>query len=199
MEAPIEFVLPLFDEHSGADYQTSLQIPAGDKLLDEQAGHDGLSGAGVVGKEKSQRLAIQHLAIYGRDLMGERLNERGVDGENRIEQVREAYSVGFGDQTEQAAVALEAPHAAGRNNFQGRLAVTIEQFAAETPRLILVGQLDDVGAMPRDVHDRDVLIGEYSLNRRATRQLFQARHSFYETFAANRLFFFGYHAPFASA
>ena len=49
VEAPEELVLPLLGETSGANDQASQQIAAGDKLLDEQARHDRLARAGVVG------------------------------------------------------------------------------------------------------------------------------------------------------
>ena len=43
-----ELVLPLFDEATRRDDQAALQVASGDQLLDEQTGHDGLPGAGIV-------------------------------------------------------------------------------------------------------------------------------------------------------
>ena len=42
---------------AGADDQAALQVPSDHQLLDQQAGHDRLAGAGIVGQEKPQRLA----------------------------------------------------------------------------------------------------------------------------------------------
>ena len=109
MEAPVEFVLPLLGEAAGADDEAALQVAAGDQLLDEQARHDGLAGAGIVGEQEAQRLARQHALVDGRDLVRQRLDERGVDGEHRIEQMRETDAMRLGDEPEQRAVAVEAP------------------------------------------------------------------------------------------
>ena len=53
LEPAVELVLPLFGEAAGADNEATLQVAAGDQLLDEQAGHDGLAGARVVGEEEA--------------------------------------------------------------------------------------------------------------------------------------------------
>ena len=47
--------------------------------------------------------------VDGGDLVRQRIDERGVDGEQRIEEVGQADAVGLGDQPEQRAVAVEAP------------------------------------------------------------------------------------------
>ncbi len=69
MEAPIEFVLPLLGQAARADDQAALQVAARDQFLDEETGHDRLAGAGVVGEQKAQRLARQHLLIDGGNLV----------------------------------------------------------------------------------------------------------------------------------
>jgi hypothetical protein len=72
VKAPVEFVLPLFGQAAGADDQAALQVAAGDQFLDQQAGHDGLAGAGVVRQQKAQRLARQHRFIDRGDLVRQR-------------------------------------------------------------------------------------------------------------------------------
>ena len=104
-----ELVLPLLGEAARADDQAALQVAAGDQLLDQQPGHDRLAGAGVVGEQEAQRLARQHRLVDRRDLVRQRLDERGVDGEHRVEQVREADALRLGDEPEERAVAVEAP------------------------------------------------------------------------------------------
>jgi hypothetical protein len=57
-----------------------------------------LPGARVVGKQEAQRLARQHRLVDGRDLMcGSGSTERGVHGEQWVEQVRQPNAVRFGD------------------------------------------------------------------------------------------------------
>jgi hypothetical protein len=109
VKAPVEFVLPLFGQAAGADDQAALQVAAGDQFLDEQAGHDGLAGARVVRQQEAQRLARQHGLIDGGDLVRQRIDDRGVHRQHRVEQVREADALGLGNQAEQRAVAVEAP------------------------------------------------------------------------------------------
>ncbi len=109
MEAPVELVLPLLGQAAGADDEAALQVAAGDELLDEEPGHDGLAGAGVVGEQEAQRLARQHRLVDGGDLVRQRLDDGGVDRQHRVEEVGEANAVGLGDQAEEGAVAVEAP------------------------------------------------------------------------------------------
>ena len=104
-----EFVLPLLDKAARGDDQAAFEITASDQLLDQQAGHDRLSGAGVIGQQEPQRLARQHLAIDRRDLVRQGLDQAGVDGEVGVEEVRKLDPVGLGDQPEQTAVSVEGP------------------------------------------------------------------------------------------
>ena len=101
VEAAVELVLPLLGQAAGADDQAALQVAAGDQLLDEQARHDRLAGAGVVGEQEAQRLARQHGLVDGRDLVRQRFDDRGVDREHRVEEVREADALRLGDEAEQ--------------------------------------------------------------------------------------------------
>ena len=98
-------------------------------------GHDRLAGAGVVGEQEAQRLARQHRLVDGRDLVRQRLDERGVDGEHRIEQMREADALRLGDEPEQRAVAVEAPRPALLDDLQiAARRVAVEQLVADLAR-----------------------------------------------------------------
>jgi hypothetical protein len=118
VKAPVEFVLPLLGQAAGADDQAALQVAARDQLLDEQAGHDGLAGAGVVGQQEAQRLARQHGLVDGGDLVRQRLDDGGMHGQHRIEQVGQADALGLGNQAEQRAIAVETPGPALFDDFQ---------------------------------------------------------------------------------
>ena len=71
-----------------------------------------LPAPGIVGQQKPQRLPRQHRLVDGGDLVRQRLDQRGVDGEQRVEQVGQADPLRLGDQPEQRAVAVEAPRPA---------------------------------------------------------------------------------------
>ena len=101
VEAPIEFVLPLLGEAAGANDQAALKVAAGDQLLDEEARHDRLAGARIVRQQKAQRLARQHALVDGRDLVRQRLDDRGVNGEHRIEQMGEMDALRLRHEAEQ--------------------------------------------------------------------------------------------------
>ena len=112
MEAAIQLVLPLLGQVARADDEAALQVAASDQLLHEQPGHDGLTRSWIVRKEEAEGLARQHLLVDGGDLVGQRLDVRGVHGQHGIEEVSEADAVGLRDQAEQRAIAVEASRAA---------------------------------------------------------------------------------------
>jgi hypothetical protein len=93
VETPVEFVLPLLREAARADNETPLEVTAGDKFLDQQTGHDGLPGAGIVGEEKSQRLAWEQLLVNRRDLVRQWFDYRSVNGKHRVEEVSQSNTV----------------------------------------------------------------------------------------------------------
>lgn len=74
METAVELVLPLLGQAAGANDQAALQVAARDQLLDEQACHDRLAGAGIVGQQEAQRLARQHRLVYRGDLVRQRID-----------------------------------------------------------------------------------------------------------------------------
>ena len=71
--------------------------------------------------------------VDGGDLVRQRLDERGVDGQQRVEEVGEADALGLGGEPEQRAVAVEAPRPAALDDLERRLAVAVEELAAERP------------------------------------------------------------------
>ena len=128
VEALVEFVLPLLGEAPRTDHKAPLQIAAGDQLLDEEPSHDGLAGARIVGQEEAQRLARQHCVVDRRDLMRQRLDHRGVDRQDGIEQVCKPDAVRFGDEAEKRAVAIETPGATLFDHIEAGLIVAVEQL-----------------------------------------------------------------------
>ena len=160
VEAAVELVLPLLGEAAGADDEAALEVAARDQLLDEQAGHDRLAGARVVGEQEAQRLARQHRLVDRRDLVRQRLDERGVDREHRVEEVRQADAVRLGDEAEERAVAVEAPGPALLDDLEARLVVAVEQLVRDLAGGVLVGQLERLGAEPLDADDGDQRVRE---------------------------------------
>lgn len=140
MEFLGEIFLPLVNESAGADDETALEIAARNELFHQQAGHDGFSSAWIVGEEKTKGLLGQHGFIDGRNLMGDRLHERSMNSENRIEEMSETDAVGFGDKAEEGTVAIEGEGAAGVCDFHASLVVAEEQLIGDAPRWIAIDE-----------------------------------------------------------
>ena len=115
-----------------------MEVSPSDQLLDEEARHDRLAGARVVREQEPERLAGQHGFVDGRDLVRERIQERGVDREDRVEEVRQADAVRFGDEPEELAVAVETPRPPGLDEIAAMLVVLVEKHIGDLSRRILV-------------------------------------------------------------
>jgi len=113
-----EFVLPLLDERTRRNDQAALQVAPQRELLDEEPGHDRLSGAGVVGEQEAQRVTVEHRAIDGGDLMGQRFDLGGVDREVRIEEVSKANPLGLCGKEELLRVGGEGTDRGGTSKFE---------------------------------------------------------------------------------
>ena len=74
LELLLELVLPLLGERARRHDQAALQLAADQQLLDQQAGHDRLAGAGIIRQQEAHRLARQHVLIDRTDLVGQRVN-----------------------------------------------------------------------------------------------------------------------------
>ena len=150
-----QLVLPLLGEAARADDEAALEVAADDQLLDEQARHDGLAGAGVVGEQEAQRLARQHRLVDRRDLVRQRLDDAGGDRDVGIEEVRQVDAVRLGDEAEELAVAVEAPGAAHLDELEARLVVAVEEPVAELALGVAVDDLEGLLADPLDGLDGD--------------------------------------------
>lgn len=89
------FVDPLPRQTAGHDDQHLVDRTAKQQLFEQQAGHDGLTGAGVVGQQETDARQRQHIAIDGLDLMRQNIDRRRIHGEQRVELIRRLNAVGF--------------------------------------------------------------------------------------------------------
>ncbi|MGD8202474.1 hypothetical protein ACQE98_17675 [Ornithinimicrobium sp. W1679] len=65
-----------------------MHVVAEHELLDQEACHDRLPCAWVVGKQETQGAAGEHLAVHRADLVGERFDLARGDRDHRIEETR---------------------------------------------------------------------------------------------------------------
>lgn len=151
----MHLVLPLLREAPWADNETSLEVSASDQLLDEQTGHDCFARSRIVGEEESQRLLRQHGFVDRRDLVRQRVHERCMHGEHRIEQMRQVDTVCLGDKAEQFSVAIETPRATVLDDLESRLVVAIENFIGHAAVGSTVDEGEGVRPVPMDADDSD--------------------------------------------
>ena len=142
VEAAAQFVLPLLGQAAGADHEAALQVPAHDELFHQQAGHDRLARAGVVGQHHAQRQAWQHRLVDGRNLVRQGLDVGGMDGQQRVKEVRQADALRLGHQAEEGAVAVKAPGAALLHQLQACFVFPVEQHVAGRAPRRLVGKFE---------------------------------------------------------
>ena len=88
-------VLPLLDQTARGDNQAAFKVATDHQLLDQEACHDRLPGAGIIREKEPERLARQHFAVDGCDLMGESVDLGRAYGEVGVEQMCEPQAVGL--------------------------------------------------------------------------------------------------------
>ncbi len=107
VEAVQELVLPLRGERRRHHHQDPVHHPAQLQLLDQEPGHDGLAGPGVVGQHEAQPGLGEQAPVDRLDLVGQpthpaqRDREQGVVGVGQLDAVRlhpaeEAPGIGDG-------------------------------------------------------------------------------------------------------
>ena len=107
VELLLEFPLPLEGEVGRADDQNALGQAAQLQFPDQQAGHDRLAGAGVVGQEEAHAGELQQVVVDRLELVRQGIDARDRQAEVRIELVGDAERVSLDAQAKQAAVAVE--------------------------------------------------------------------------------------------
>ena len=78
-----------------------------------------------------------------------------MNGEDRIEKMREMDALGLGHEPEQRAIAVETPRPPFLDDLQIGLAVAVQQLVADPAGRVLVGEFDRVGSEPLDADDSD--------------------------------------------
>ena len=73
-ELVLHLPLPLEREIGGRDDKGPLHESTCLQLLEQQPGHDGFSGARVIGQEKADTRELQEVAVDGFELVGKRID-----------------------------------------------------------------------------------------------------------------------------
>lgn len=96
--------------------------------------------------------------------MRQRFDQRGVNSEDRIEQMREPDAVCLGHEPEQLPVAVEAPWLALFCHLKARFISAVQDLVAHPAGRVLVGEFQGVIAVPLDTHDGDEGFGKNASN-----------------------------------
>ena len=144
-----QLVLPLLDKPAGRDDQAALQVTAEHQLLDVEARHDRLPGAGVVGEQEPQRGPLDQLAVDGLDLVRERFEVGGVDREHRVEPAGHPDPERLGGELEGGRVGGEVVGGGALGQLQAGFVVAVEEALVEFLAGRAVGEAQRVAADPR--------------------------------------------------
>jgi hypothetical protein len=176
VEAELEgqLVLPLFDEAARSDDEAALDVVADDQLLDEQARHDRLARAGVVGQQEAQRVAAEQIPVDRPDLVRQGPHIAGAHREHRVEHPGVGDPLGLGRQLEMGAVGVERPPP-GRGLPQAGLVGEVEHLLPECPGSGPVGEFDRI-AVPVDRQDGHRLAGDDTVELLAWGEIRQSNH-----------------------
>jgi hypothetical protein len=115
------------------------------------------------------------------------LDQRGVDGQERIEKVRETYAVRLGHEAEETAIPVKAPRAASGEEFQDWFSVAEENFCANATSRIFVHDLDDVRTVPFGTYKFGDSVGQNTFDEATRREFFEFSHLSWESLCLGRL------------
>jgi hypothetical protein len=112
-------------------------------------------GAGVVGEQETQRLPRQHGFVDGCDLVRQRVDQRRVHREHRIEEMGEANTVSLRDEPKERAVAVETPRPSRLDDLESRFVVPVKNLLRNAPVRPTIDESQRVRPMPGHTDDRD--------------------------------------------
>ena len=112
VELLLEFPLPLEGEIRGGDDQDSLGQAPQLQFPDEQAGHDGLAGAGVVGQQETYARQLQQEVVDCLQLVRQGIDPRYRQPKVGVKLVGNAQAISLNAKAQQSAVALVGGDAA---------------------------------------------------------------------------------------
>ena len=99
-----ELPLPLEGQVGGADDEDPVGQAPELQLPDQEAGHDGLAGAGVVGQQEPDGGQLHEVLVDRFQLVGQRVHPGDGEAEVGVELVGDAQGVGLEGQLEEASV-----------------------------------------------------------------------------------------------
>ncbi len=115
-----ELLLPLTSDQGRDHDEDAVGETAKAQLLEQQTGHDGLAGTGVVSEQEAHQRRLQHIAIDRVELVRQRCDGRDIDREVRVVLVGETDAERLDGQLEGLWIAREV-HALGAGQDPQRI------------------------------------------------------------------------------
>ena len=175
-ELLVELVLPLLRQAAGGHDQHAPGVGAHQQFANEEPGHDGLAGAGVVGEHIAQGLAREHGLVDRGDLVRQGLHVGGMHRHHGVEEVGEADAPGLQAQFEAGGRGVEGPRAARLGEAEAGFVAAEEHLLADAPvrRLVIDGQGIRAHRLAGDdTHDA---VGVQALDLRVLIEVFELEH-----------------------
>ena len=102
-----QFALPVADQPGRGDDQDAADQAAGEHLADVEPRHDRLARARLVRQQEAQAGLGQHVVVDGDPLVGQRVDQRDLGGERRVEEVPVGEPLPLGDDADDLGVGCE--------------------------------------------------------------------------------------------
>ena len=141
VELFLELALPLEGQVGRTDHENPFDEAAQLELADEQAGHDGLTGAGVVGQQETYAGQLEEVFVDGFQLVRQRIDARDGKPEIGVELVGNAERIRLQADSQETSITIVRE--CGIGNGQVRDVVRAEHHATE-----LLGVLTDEAGLP---------------------------------------------------
>ena len=137
-----------------------MHVAPGTQFLDQQTGHDRLTGPGVVGEQKTEGLPHDHFLIHGGDLMRQRIDEGRMDCQMWVEQMSKVNTPAFCGELEEGGVRVKWPCLAGVLYRQGRFVVTVDELGTRPAGVVAIRHVDHVRADPVGGQNGHLAVGD---------------------------------------
>src|SRR5690606_20501817 len=110
-------------------------------------------------------------------LVRQRLDERGMNGQHRIEKMGQVNPIRLGGQSEEGTVGIESPGLFSGDDLQVRLAAAKQQLDARLAVGALINELNRGGASPLDIDHRNGLPRDDALDFQAGSEILKLCHA----------------------
>src|SRR5712692_713096 len=100
-----------------------------------------------------------------------------MHGDQRVKEIGQADAIGLGGEAKERTIGIKAPRQPLGGKLKPRLALPVEQFAAQPPISVFVGHLHANRPMPLDIDNGHHGAGQQPFDKHPRLQFFEAYHA----------------------